>query len=132
MVKHFALAQISILKKKWFLICFANQLFIITGRQAYFATRETTTNKMISRIMKGAQDSEPTSAHEIFKKEAYGQFISDLSILHQWVLFLESENGLNATDKNGTFHSVNVTGLSICSSYWSIHTMQGKFFERRK
>ncbi len=94
---------------------------------------DSATNMTISRIMKGAQDSETTSAHEIFTNEPTDNdnFISDLSILNQWVLFLESENGLNAMDKNGTLQSVNVTGLSNCSSYWSIHTMPGKFFERR-
>ncbi len=67
--------------------------------------------------------------HEIYQLNST-TFIRDISILHQWLLFLDKNDGLKAIDKNGSLHSVTVTGLDYCSYYMSIHAMAGKRYKR--
>ncbi len=80
--------------------------------------------------MQAALDNEAGNGYrEIhIKDHNNGQRIYGVSILRQWVLFTEYRNGLHAMYKNGSSHSVTVTGLDNCKYYLSVHTMTGIYF----
>ncbi len=77
--------------------------------------------------MQAALDTEAENGYlEIHIKDHNDdQHIRGISVLRQWVLFVEKTNGFQAIYKNGSSHSVTVTGLDDCKYYFSLHTMRG-------